>query len=52
MHRRTLVLGALGLALTAAPSAEAGGILPFDRSAFIAAQDAGKPIVIFVHAPW
>ena len=28
------------------------GIRPFDRSAFIAAQDAGQSIVVFVHAPW
>ena len=52
MRRRTLVLGALGLALTGSPVAWSAGIRPFDRSAFIAAQDAGKPIVVFVHAPW
>jgi hypothetical protein len=52
MHRRTLVLGALAFALGARSRASAGGILPFDRSAFVAAQEAGKPIVVFVHAPW
>ena len=52
MLRRTLVLGALGLILTASPVAWAAGVRPFDRSAFVAAQDAGKPIVVFVHAPW
>ena len=51
MHRRTLVLGALGLALTGS-SVAAAGIRPFDRSAFIAAQGAGKSIVVFIHAPW
>ncbi len=52
MHRRTLVLGALGLALTGSSMAAAAGIRPFDRNAFIAAQDAGKSIVVFIHAPW
>ena len=52
MHRRTLVLGALALALTGSPVAWAAGIRPFDKTAFTAAQDAGKPIVVFVHASW
>ena len=52
MHRRTLVLGALALAITGPPEARAAAVVPFDRSAFVAAQDAGKPIVVFIHAPW
>jgi hypothetical protein len=52
MHRRALVLGALGLALAGSRRTWAAGIRPFDKNAFTAAQDAGKPIVVFVHAPW
>jgi hypothetical protein len=52
MHRRTLVLGAVGLVLIGSPVAWAAGIRPFDKTAFTAAQDAGKPIIVFVHAPW
>jgi hypothetical protein len=52
MHRRTLVLGALAWAVTGWSMAAAAGIRPFDRSAFITAQDAGKSIIVFVHAPW
>ena len=52
MHRRTLVLGALGLALARPRRAWAAGIRPFDKAAFLAAQEAGKPIVVFVHASW
>jgi hypothetical protein len=52
MHRRTLVLGALAWAVTGSSTAAAAGIRPFDRSAFIAAQDAGQSIVVFIHAPW
>jgi hypothetical protein len=52
MHRRTLVFGALGLALGGSRRAWAAGIRPFDKNAFIAAQDAGKSIIVFIHAPW
>jgi hypothetical protein len=52
MHRRTLVLGTLSLALAGPSAVWAAGIRPFDRGAFIAAQDAGKSIVVFIHAPW
>jgi hypothetical protein len=52
MHRRTLILGALGLALAGPRSSSAGEVVPFDRAAFAAAQQAGKAIVVFVHARW
>jgi len=52
MRRRRFVFGALGLALIGSPRAWAAAIRPFDRSAFIAAQDANRPIVVFVHASW
>ena len=52
MHRRTLVLGAVALALAPSSASRAAGIQPFDKAAFTAAQDAGKSIVLFVHAPW
>ncbi len=52
MHRRALVLGALGLALAGSRRAQAATIRPFDKNAFAAAQEAGQPIVVFVHAPW
>ena len=52
MHRRTLIFGALGLALASTRSSSAGEVLTFDRAVFANAQRAGKPIVVFVHAPW
>ena len=52
MHRRTLIVGALGLALAGTRSSSAGEVLMFDRARFSNAQQAGKPIVVFVHAPW
>ncbi len=39
--------------MVAAPaSAAAPTVQPFDQAAFDAAQKAGKPIVVWVHAPW
>ena len=35
-----------------AAAATAPAIRPFDQAAFDAAQRAGKPIVVWVHAPW
>lgn len=52
MHRRTLIFGGLGFALAGTGSSSAGEVIAFDRAAFAAAQQAGKPIVVFVHAPW
>jgi thiol:disulfide interchange protein len=47
--RRAVVLALLGLAF--AGSGLAGGA-PFDRNAFEAAQKAGLPILLTVHADW
>ena len=52
MHRRMLIVGALGLALSGTRSSSAGEVLTFDRARFAAARQAGKPIVVFIHAPW
>jgi len=39
--------------MTAAPvNAAAPTVQAFDQSAFDAAQKAGKPILVWVHAPW
>jgi thioredoxin 1 len=42
---------AVAVAATAAP-AQAATLKPFDQKAFAAAQAAGKPILVEVHAPW
>jgi hypothetical protein len=54
MLRRTLLVASLILvAGTGTPGpAGAGGVVPFDPTAFAAAQEAGEGIVVFVHAPW
>lgn len=52
MHRRTLIVGTLGLALAKTLPAGGGEVVNFDRKAFTAAQEAGRPIVVFIHAPW
>ncbi len=52
MHRRTLIVGTLSLAIAGAWPAGAGQVVSFDRTAFAAAQAAGRSIVVFVHAPW
>lgn len=36
----------------AATSATLPTVRPFDQAAFNAAQNAGKPILVWVHAPW
>ena len=44
---------AAGVPAIAAPaSAAAAAVRPFDQAAFDAAQKAGKPIIVWVHAPW
>ncbi len=55
-NRRHLVLGfagvlALGAALAFGPLASAAS-KTFDQKTFEAAQSAGKPILLHVHAPW
>lgn len=55
MHRRTLIAAAVtaGAALLAhAPAALATERQPFSAVAFAAAQAAGRPILIEVHADW
>jgi thiol-disulfide isomerase/thioredoxin len=54
MLNRRLVLSALALTATLplGSAAFALGKKPFDAKAFEAAQAAGKPILIEVHAPW
>ncbi len=51
MHRRTLIVGTLSLALAGTRPAGAGQVVSFDRRAFAAAQEADRSIVVFVHAP-
>ena len=54
MHRRVVLLAsvALVLVLAATVPAPAAPVTPYDAKAFAEAQNAGKSIVIFVHAPW
>ncbi|MCX7381708.1 MAG: thioredoxin family protein [Alphaproteobacteria bacterium] len=51
MQRRTLLAASL-LAAVPLAIARAGTQAPFDAGAFAAAQAAGKPILVFVHASW
>ncbi len=52
MYRRTFGLAAVlgGLALFG--PARAAEVMPFDPQAFAAAQAAGKPILVAIHASW
>jgi thioredoxin 1 len=53
IRRRILLSGLLaGTALAAAAPALAATEAKFDAAAFAAAQQAGKPILVEVHAPW
>jgi thiol-disulfide isomerase/thioredoxin len=54
MLNRRHIFGALALAaaLSLATTAFALDKTPFDAKAFEAAQSAGKPILLEVHAPW
>ncbi len=54
MFSRRHVLGAfvLAAAIAVAPYADAMTPTAFDQKAFEAAQAAGKPILVEVHAPW
>ncbi len=52
LSRRSVLLAAIaGSAAFAAP-ASAAGPQPFDDAAFAAAQKAGKPIFVAIHASW
>jgi thioredoxin 1 len=45
--------GVPAIAVTApAAAAAAPSVQPFNQAAFDAAQKAGKPILVWVHAPW
>jgi thiol-disulfide isomerase/thioredoxin len=52
MLSRRHLLGTLAAALPLASIAWAADKIPFDQTAFEAAQAAGKPILIEVTAPW
>lgn len=56
LSRRSLALSAIGLlaaGLAVAPApVRAAGETPFTQQAFAAAQAAGKPILVEVHASW
>jgi len=53
MISRRSILAALGVAALASPSlAGAAPMAPYSKAAFVEAQNAGKPVVVFVHATW
>ncbi len=52
MRRITFLTGALATVLLVAAGAHAATQQAWDKAAFAAAQAAGKPILIAVHAPW
>lgn len=47
-----LVPAMSGVIASAPAVATAPAVRPFDQAAFDAAQKAGKPILVWVHAPW
>jgi thiol-disulfide isomerase/thioredoxin len=52
LSRRSTLIAALAASAGAAAPALAAGPLPFDAAAFAAAQKAGKPIFVGIHASW
>ncbi|MBX9824767.1 MAG: thioredoxin family protein [Xanthobacteraceae bacterium] len=54
MMNRRLLLGAFALSAALSVGSIAGAMdkKPFDQKTFEAAQAAGKPILVEVHAPW
>ena len=52
LTRRSILGATLVVGILAASSALAENAPAFDAKAFAAAQKAGKPILIAVHAPW
>ena len=52
LSRRSILIAALAASAGAAAPALAAGPLPFDGAAFAAAQKAGKPIFVGIHASW
>ncbi|MCJ2136598.1 thioredoxin family protein [Methylobacterium sp. J-026] len=52
-RRHVVALASLALLLTAGPGpSRAGETIPFSESAFAAAQQSGRPILVEVSAPW
>jgi hypothetical protein len=52
MHRRVVLLAVVALVLATTVPAPAAPVTPYVAKAFAEAQNAGKSIVVFVHAPW
>lgn len=52
MRRITFLAGLLATGLAAAVGVQAATQQLWDKAAFDAAQAAGKPILVAVHAPW
>ena len=50
--RAVVRLACLGAVLLGAPAAEALTVVPYSASAFAAAQQAGRPLVLHFHATW
>lgn len=51
MRHNWLIPTVLAASFSLAP-AQAAVVQPYQQAAFVAAQEAGKPILIFVEAPW
>jgi hypothetical protein len=53
IHTRTVLALTCVLALgLAALTAQAAPMTAYSKDAFVAAQNAGQPIVVYVHANW
>jgi thioredoxin 1 len=52
LSRRSVILSAIAAGTIVVAPANATTTLPFDDAAFAAAQKAGKPIFIAIHATW
>ena len=52
LSRRSVLLAAIAGSAAFAESASAAGPQAFDDTAFAAAQKAGKPIFVAIHASW
>lgn len=53
MHRSHVVSAFVAMTIVlGAVTAWAAPMVPYDRAAFAAAQQAGQPVVVYVHASW
>lgn len=52
LSRRSVLLGAVAVSAAVNAPAVAAETRPFDAASFSAAQQAGKPILVAVHASW